>query len=98
MNKPKRPCPVGPVIFKLREDLGISRYRLAKETGKSIDQIRTMERGEVEPRISTVIEMAKPLHIDPYELFKLIVDALLEDKAKEAAEEKAENPASSPED
>lgn len=84
------PHPFGRVVQSLRENLGMSRYRLGKNSNKTPDQIRRIEIGEVEPRIGTILRIAEALQVEPWVLFKLMVEAMREDKAKEQAEKEAE--------
>lgn len=47
-----------------REEKGISRYRIAKETGLSPSGIRHMENGEVTPTLYFLLRYASYLEID----------------------------------
>lgn len=63
--KKASPCPFGKILVKAREERGITQYRLAHLTGRSIQQISQIERGEREPKISTVIMLAQALGMEP---------------------------------
>lgn len=63
--KKSAPCPFGKILVKAREERGITQYRLARLTGRSIQQISQIERGQREPRISTVIMLACALGMEP---------------------------------
>lgn len=63
--KKASPCPFGQILVKARKERGITQYRLAHLTGRSIQQISQIERGEREPRISTVIMLAHALGMEP---------------------------------
>lgn len=47
-----------------RQRLGITQYQLAKRTGRSVQHLSQIEHGKSEPRISTVIMLAKALGVD----------------------------------
>jgi len=49
------PCPFGKILVTAREERGITQYRLARQAGRSIQQISQIERGEREPKLSTLI-------------------------------------------
>ncbi len=51
-------------LRKAREAKGISRYRIAKETGLSPSGIRHMENGEVTPTLYFLLRYASYLEID----------------------------------
>lgn len=51
-------------LRKARENKGISRYRVAKETGLSPSGIRHMENGEVTPTLFFLLRYASYLEID----------------------------------
>lgn len=51
-------------LRKAREEKGISRYRIAKETGLSPSGIRHMENGEVTPTLFFLLRFATYLEID----------------------------------
>lgn len=51
-------------LRKAREEKGISRYRIAKETGLSPSGIRHMENGEVTPTLYFLLRISVFLEID----------------------------------
>lgn len=51
-------------LRKAREEKGISRYRIAKETGLSPSGIRHMENGEVTPTLYFLLRISAFLEID----------------------------------
>ena len=65
MSKKSSPCPFGQILVSAREDRGITQYRLAQLTGRSVQQISQIERGEREPKLSTVIMLAHALNMEP---------------------------------
>ncbi|WP_308775299.1 helix-turn-helix transcriptional regulator [uncultured Bilophila sp.] len=67
MSKKSSPCPFGKilVIVSAREQRGITQYRLAQLAGRSIRQISQIERGEREPKLSTLILLAHALGMEP---------------------------------
>lgn len=65
MSKNLSPCPFGKILVSAREERGITQYRLAQLTGCSIQQISQIERGEREPKLSTLILLAHALGMEP---------------------------------
>ena len=61
MSKKSSPCPFGKILVTAREERGITQYRLAMLAGRSIQQISQNERGEREPKLSTLILLAHAL-------------------------------------
>lgn len=58
---------VGKVVERLRsirEEKGVSRYRLSKETGLSTSGIRHMEQGDVTPTLYFLLRIASFLEVD----------------------------------
>ena len=51
-------------LRKAREEKGISRYRIAKETGLSSSGIRHMENGEVSPTLYFLLRISAFLEVD----------------------------------
>ena len=62
MSKKSSPCPFGKILVTAREESGITQYRLAR---LSIQQISQIERGEREPKLSTLILLAHALGMEP---------------------------------
>lgn len=65
MSKNLSPCPFGKILVSAREERGTTQYRLAQLTGCSIQQISQIERGEREPKLSTLILLAHALGMEP---------------------------------
>lgn len=65
MSKKSSPCPFGKILVTAREESGIMQYRLARLAGRSIQQISQIERGEREPKLSTLILLAHALGMEP---------------------------------
>lgn len=65
MSKKSSPCPFGKIIVSAREERGITQYRLAQLTGRSVQQLSQIERGEREPKLSTVVMLAHALDMEP---------------------------------
>lgn len=63
--KNSSPCPFGKILVNARKERGITQYRLARLTGRTIQQISQIERGQREPKISTVIMLARALGMEP---------------------------------
>ncbi|WP_337639756.1 helix-turn-helix transcriptional regulator [Bilophila wadsworthia] len=59
------PCPFGKILVTAREERGITQYLLARLAGRSIQQISQIERGEREPKLSTLILLAHALGMEP---------------------------------
>ena len=57
MSKKSSPCPFGKILVTAREERGITQYRL--------QQISQIERGEREPKLSTLILLAHALGMEP---------------------------------
>jgi len=64
MSKKSSPCPFGKILVTAREERGITQYRLARLAGRSIQQISQIERGEREPKLSTIL-LAHALGMEP---------------------------------
>lgn len=65
MNKNFSPCPFGKILVSAREKRGITQYRLARLVGRTVQQISQIERGEREPKLSTIIMLAHALEMEP---------------------------------
>ena len=60
-------------LRKAREEKGISRYRIAKETGLSPSGIRHMENGEITPTLYFLLRISAFLEIDLAECITIAV-------------------------
>ena len=60
----------GKVLVRIRQRLGITQYQLAKRTGRTVQHIYQIEHGKSEPRLSTLIMLAKALEIDVGDLVR----------------------------
>ncbi len=74
-----KPCPFGQVVVAVREEQGVSRYRLARILGRTPQQLAKLERGEHEPALSTIVTVARALQVDPCLLFLRTVELMPED-------------------
>lgn len=71
---PQKICLFGEVLLTTRKRLNISQYKLAHLSGISERYLNFLEHGKVEPRIMTVIRIAKALGIPPGELINPLAD------------------------
>lgn len=65
MNNKFPPCPFVKILVRAHEKRGITQYRLAQLAGRSVQQISRIERGEREPKLSTIIMLARALNMGP---------------------------------
>ena len=63
-------CPFGEILIKAREARGITQYRLAKLVNRNSRYISQLEHNKREPRLSTIILLARALQMDPGELVR----------------------------
>ena len=61
------------LVKKLRTEKGITLESLAKLSGISKGHLSKIERGEREPKISTLIQIALALKVDIKELYKIVL-------------------------
>ena len=61
----------GKHLRKLRKEKGFTQESLAYKADLSLSQIGRIERGEINPTISTINHIAKTLNVDTCQLFKL---------------------------
>ncbi len=59
---------IGKNLRRLRERRLLTQAQLGKAAGVHRDQVSRIERGEVEPRFSTIHKLAEALGVDPAEL------------------------------
>lgn len=71
MKRKSPPCQFGNAFRALRKSLGIKQAEVALRTGRTVQQISQIERGEREPRFSTILLLAYSLGISPAELVRL---------------------------
>ncbi|MEE0816484.1 MAG: helix-turn-helix transcriptional regulator [Desulfovibrio fairfieldensis] len=75
-------CPFGEVLRHARKERGLTQYRLAKMVKRNPRYLSMLENNKREPRLSTVLMLARAMRMDAGELVRN-VDALLpEDWAK----------------
>jgi transcriptional regulator with XRE-family HTH domain len=68
-SPPPRRAPVGPALAQLRQRAGLTQAELAERLGLlSPETISRYERGEREPRVSSLIRIAEVLGVSPEEL------------------------------
>jgi transcriptional regulator with XRE-family HTH domain len=58
----------GQRLRELREQEGLTQDRLAKRSGLHASAIARLERGQHEPLLSTILSLARGLHVSPGEL------------------------------
>ncbi len=63
MDEDKTKIIMGMIVESLRENLGMSRYALAKESGVDYSWLRRFEKGKSGIRVETLILLAKGLNI-----------------------------------
>ena len=61
------------LVKKVRTEKGITLETLAKLSGISKGHLSKIERGEREPKISTLIQIALALKVDIKELYKIVL-------------------------
>jgi transcriptional regulator with XRE-family HTH domain len=66
----KRPVPFGKRLMKLRKGKNISLSTLANETGLSSVYLAQLEKGEVIPPVSVILQISRALEIDSSILLK----------------------------
>lgn len=75
----KTVCPFGEVLRGARKERGLSQYRLAKMAKRSARYISMLEHNKREPKLSTVLMLARVMNMDAGELVRA-VDVLLPDE------------------
>ena len=81
--KEKKPCPFGDVLVKTRNSRGITQYRLAKLVQRNSRYISQLEHNRREPRLSTVIMLARAMGVDVGELVREVERCMYETEYKE---------------
>ncbi len=64
MAKVRKPQPLGKRILKLRRDKKLTLKHLANETGLAPKYISQVEKGEVTPPVSVLLQLSRALEID----------------------------------
>lgn len=62
----------GQVLKKVRIDQGLSQEQLAFESGFHRTYVSLLERGQKNPSLKTIFQLAKTLKITPSDMFRLI--------------------------
>lgn len=78
MKRKSPPCPFGNAFKELRKSLGIKQSQIASRTGRTVQQISEIERGDREPRFSTLLLLAYSLGISPEELVRITAQSMPE--------------------
>jgi transcriptional regulator with XRE-family HTH domain len=55
-------------LRRLREDRGMTRYRLAKLAGVTVEGVSKLEQGGTDPKLSTILKLAGGLGVPPCQL------------------------------
>jgi transcriptional regulator with XRE-family HTH domain len=55
-------------LRQVREQKGLTRYRLAQLSGISKEGVNKLERGDADPRLSTLLKLAAALGVAPADL------------------------------
>ncbi|MEE9418769.1 MAG: XRE family transcriptional regulator [Desulfatiglandaceae bacterium] len=64
MPRRKKPQPIGKRLMKLRKEKGLTLKHLANETGLASKYISQVEKGEVMPPVSVILQLSRALEID----------------------------------
>lgn len=67
---PTMTTPIGARVRLLRRERLLTQEELSNKSGVGVASIIRIERGQVEPRFSTIRKLAKALDIDPPELVR----------------------------
>lgn len=78
MKRKSPPCQFGNAFKELRKSLGVTQAEVALRTGRTVQQISQIERGEREPRFSTILLLAYSLRISPAELVRITAESMPE--------------------
>ncbi len=64
----KFPCPFGKILIAARKNRGMRQAELARRCARDPRYISQLERGRREPKISTVVMLARALEMEAGEL------------------------------
>ncbi|MDL2306729.1 helix-turn-helix domain-containing protein [Desulfovibrio sp. OttesenSCG-928-C06] len=70
--KVKKPIPFGKALIEARVERGISQYRLAKLVNRDSRYISQLENNKREPRLSTIMMLARALDMETWELVQKV--------------------------
>lgn len=65
---PTMTTPMGERVRQLRRERLLTQEELSEKSGVGVASIIRIERGQVEPRFSTIRKLAKALEVDPPQL------------------------------
>lgn len=65
-------CPFGEILVRARTERNITQYRLAKMVGRNPRYISQLEHNKREPKLSTIILLARALGMDAGELVSAV--------------------------
>jgi len=75
----KKKRPIGKLLMKLRKDKKLTLKNLANETGLAWKYISQVEKGEVMPPVSVILQLARALEVDSSDLLRQ--DGISSDKS-----------------
>ena len=58
-------------LRELRQTKGLSQMDMVRDHGWSLSHFQKLERGVVDPRLTTIVALAEALGVDPRELLEL---------------------------
>lgn len=64
MSTKDKSAPIGKKLFKLRKDKGLTLKHLANDTGLTTKYISKVEKGELIPPVSVLLQLSRALEID----------------------------------
>ncbi len=70
MPRKNKPQPIGKRLMKLRKEKGLTLKNLANETGLASRHISQVEKGEVIPPVSVILQLSRALEVDSSILLK----------------------------
>lgn len=66
----------GGVMRRRRDDLGVSQQKVADESGFDRTHIANLERGLVNPSLTTILSLALALNLTPNRFMRLVYEAI----------------------